>query len=340
MGNDPIPVITLPFPVRKHPMAEAIETHTRRWAHQFGLARSEAAVRTLACSRFGEFGAYAYPAVGLVEAQLAADWLGWLFIADDQLEVGNYGTTQSWREVTQAVRGVLEPSPAAAVAGPMADAPLIRALDDISHRLDQLGSPAWKKRFARHFMEAMAAAAREIDLRDRKTAPRLFEYAALRREAGGVIPCFDLIEICRPDSEVPADVHTSASFREFVATATDIVSWTNDLRSVDKEVACGIMSNIVLVLQHQGQLSREQALGAAHALIDDRIKDLLAAEHHLSGLVDDLALDAPTQEALRWYVAGVRDWIAGSNHWHSKGTDRFLGAGTEHVEDLLDPHAR
>jgi hypothetical protein len=47
-------------------------------------------------------------------------------------------------------------------------------------------------------------------------------------------------------------------------------SWINDLYSLDKEIACGIVSNLILVLQHERRLNRKQTFIAACALISDR----------------------------------------------------------------------
>ncbi|MGH3804663.1 MAG: terpene synthase family protein, partial [Pseudonocardiaceae bacterium] len=270
-------------------------------------------------------------------AELVASWFAWLFFADDQCEEGAYGSAQRWTDVTKAVRGVLEHD----VAGPLADAPLIRALADLSRRFHPLVSPAWKRRFAGHVLDTMAAALREIQLREGGIPPPLSEYVALRRDSGGVIHSFDLIEVCA-QVELPAEVYHSPIFQGIILAGADIVCWTNDLYSLDKEIACGNVSNIILVLQRERELNREQAFSATRTLIGDRVNDLLAAEQHLPALTR--RLDPAAQEAVRRCVAGVRDWIAGSNRWHADGTTRYQqpppGAAASPIGDLFDPAAR
>jgi hypothetical protein len=92
---------------------------------------------------------------------------------------------------------------------------------------------------------------------------------------------------------------------------------------LDKEIACGIVSNLILVLQHERRLNREQAFIAARTLINDRVNDLIAAEQRPPELIDTLQLDTATQTALHRYVAGIRDCIAGSNQWHAHRTRRY-----------------
>jgi len=314
------PFINLPFPARQHPESARIETSTRDWVIRFGLADGAAGKQGLVQSRFGEAAAYGYPDAPLPEAELAAGWFAWLFFIDDHHEEGAEGSAQKWTGVTEAVCGVLEQG---LPTGPLADTPLIRALADLSPRFDARASPAWKERFTRHLMGIMTGGLHDIQLRERGTPLPLAEYIPLRRDASAVLTCFDVIEICG-QTELPDQVYHSAVFQEIVLAGADLFSWINDLYSLDKEIACGIVSNLILVLQHERHLSREQAFIAARALISDRVNDLLAAEERLPELIDTLQLDTAIQAAVYRYVAGIRDCIAGSNQWHAHRTRRYL----------------
>ena len=337
MASTVTPFIALPFPARQHAEAAKIEAFTRDWAQRFHLVRSDAAAKVLALSRFGEFGAYAYPTASLPEAELVACWMAWLYFTDDQYEEGGYGSCARWTEVTEAIRGVLEPG---LPTSPLADTPLIHALTDLSLRLDPLVSSAWKNRFTKHLLNTMAGALREIQLRAGGTPPSFSEYVALRRNACSALPCFDLIEVCT-HSEIPAAAYHSAPFQEMILAGVDIVAWTNDLYSLEKEAACGIVSNIVLVLEQERELDRQQTWDMARTLINDRVNDLLAAEQRFPTVARTLQLDPSTVEAMGVCMACLRDWIAGSNHWHANGTTRYQqlvsGSQITFVEDLLDP---
>jgi hypothetical protein len=313
------PFINLPFPARQHPESARIEECTRDWVIRFRLAPSNAGKQGLLQSRFGEAAAYGYPDAPLSEAELAAGWFAWLFFVDDHHEEGTHGSAQQWTEVTEAVRGVLEQG---LPTGPLADTPLIRAFADLSHRFDARASPVWKKRFARHLRGIMAGGLRDIQLREGGTPLPLAEYIPLRRDASAVLTCFDVIEIC-VHTELPDQIYHSPVFQEIILAGADLFSWINDLYSLDKEIACGIVSNLVLVLQHERRLNREQAFIAARALINDRVNDLLVAEQRLPWLTDTLRLDTATQAAVHRYVAGIRDCIAGSNQWHAHSTRRY-----------------
>ncbi|WP_171165666.1 terpene synthase family protein [Streptomyces sp. I05A-00742] len=220
------------------PDRDAVETHTRNWARRFQLVRTDDAIRHLAECRVGEFACWCYPTARRSVVEFAADRLTWLFLADDQLEEGNYGTEAQWTSVVSAVRAVVEHGD---TTGPMGRTPLIRALADLFRRLDTLSPPGWKRRFTAHLLDAMNEALREIRWRENGVPPRLSEYVPLRRVASAVIACFDLIEIGHK-VELPADVYQSDFYQEIVHAAVDIIGWTNDLHSIDKEMACGMTS--------------------------------------------------------------------------------------------------
>jgi hypothetical protein len=152
----------------------------------------------------------------------------------------------------------------------------------------------------------------------------LTEYILLRRDSSAALTCFDVIEICA-QPKLPDQVYHSSLFQEIVLAGADLFAWINDLYSLEKEVACGIVSNLILVLQHERRLSRERAFIAARALINDRVKDLLAAEQRLPELIDALHHTA-IKAAIHRYVAGIHHCIAGSNQWHAHRTHRYTKA--------------
>lgn len=316
------PSIDLPFSARRNPESDKIEASTRDWIMRFRLGRSDTGTQgRLQRSRFGEAAAYGYPDAPLSEAQLAAHWFAWLFFIDDYHEEGSHHD-----DITEAVREVLDTG---RPAGPLAGTPLITALADLTHRFDALTSPVWQRRFTGHLMGVVMGGLRDIELRDGGIPLPLAEYIPLRRDASAVLTCFDVIEICA-QAELPDQVYHSPAVQEIILAGADLFSWINDLHSVDKEIACGIVSNLILVLQHERRLNREQAFIAARQLINDRVDNLLTAERRLPELIDTGQLDAATRDAVYRYVAGIRDCVAGSNQWHAHGTGRYHRPAAEH----------
>ncbi|WP_370949368.1 hypothetical protein AB5J62_17990 [Amycolatopsis sp. cg5] len=298
----------IPFPVKRHPDIDEIESHTLAWAARFGLVSSEEAKQRLAASRFGEYAAFTYPDAPWPEAGIAGDWLTWAFLIDDQYEDRNLVTEEDWREIVAATGDVLSGRP------PRFEAPLIAALADLTGRLYTLSSPAWRKRFTEHFTAMITGASREIRLRDTGVPPTKAEYVELRRDVGAMRVVFDTMEIC-VRTELGDESYRYPAYQEIVTAGADIVTWTNDLHSVTKEVEAGMVTNMVLVLSHHENLTLAEAADATVDLIEGRVSDLRAA---MSLLHDDRTLRC---------ARAVCDWVAGSDHWHLSRTERYGASG-------------
>lgn len=328
------PPLPLPFTPWMHPDADQIQVYAQDWARRLCLVQSESAAEGVARSQYGIFAAHTYPSAPWPEIGLAASWLTWLFLADDQYEEGSYGTKQKWDVFTESLRWVFSPESGVC---PAANSPLIQAVAELSEKLDTMASPAWKWRFAKHVLDTANAVFQEIRLREEGVPPSLSAYIALRRNSYSSLPTFDTVEVFTRN-ELPAKVYWSPAYQEIILAAADTIAWINDLYSLEKEVSCGIVTNLVLVLQYERELDKEQAIAAGRSLIIKRANELLTAQQHLPKLCRSLNLDLATQNSVRQCAAAICDWVAGSNLWHHQGTSRYhQQPGTDPVEDLLAP---
>ncbi|MFJ6370446.1 terpene synthase family protein [Streptomyces virginiae] len=312
-------LLGLPFPVRRHPGHAHMEVHLRHWADQFGLTPTSETAQHLTASRFAAMAAHAYPSAPQPRADWAADWITWLFLLDDQLEEGAHGSENRWSEVIDAVRAVLRSPQAVGAAGP----PLIRAWADLCSRVGPWATPAWKARFGAHLLESLHGALQEIRLRDQGIPPTLDEYTALGRASSASLPVFDTVEIC-VGAELPEHLYNITLYREFLHAAADVFCWSNDLCSVQKERDAGMVTNLVLVLEHHDGLLPDEALGAIRALIRRRVQDLLAAREQLHHLEPSLSLPPAQARALHQNVTALCEWLTGTLWWHTAGgTTRY-----------------
>ncbi|KOV83456.1 hypothetical protein ADL03_20470 [Nocardia sp. NRRL S-836] len=98
----------------------------------------------------------------------------------------------------------------------------------------------------------------------------------------------------------------------------DMIAWTNDLYSLNKEEAGGMVTNLILVVEHEHKLDRSRAIDEVRALIDSKVKRFLELRESLSSKQDTHAFELTTQ------VSGLCDWIAGCQQWHHNVTHRYL----------------
>jgi Terpene synthase family 2, C-terminal metal binding len=83
------------------------------------------------------------------------------------------------------------------------------------------------------------------------------------RTAGAMIPTFDLIEFVH-DLDLPVQLRVHPLYFDLVASAADVVCWTDDLVTVDKEMAHGDVHNLVIVLCVPGLHLRSAPQGTLH----------------------------------------------------------------------------
>ncbi|WP_113691966.1 terpene synthase family protein [Amycolatopsis albispora] len=306
-----------------NPHADAATAHLNRWVGEQGLIGRAAARERFDRAAFGWFAAITYPTASERDLGLVADWFAWLFLLDDQLDDGVLGRDpERTHQFLGALFGVLE-GKGADPAGPS----IVTSLADLWDRTTETASEAWRRRFVEHVVAGGLAAGWESANRVSGTIPGEADYVEKRRHTGAIYVCFDLIEIAE-HLDVPAEVYDSEPFAEAVRAACDVVGWTNDLYSLDKETALGEYHNLVTVVQHARGIGQTEAIGVVAERITRRLREYLAAE----------PLIRKRHKEIEPYLAGLRSWMRGNLDW-SASTRRYREAlhDTENPASYLEP---
>lgn len=263
-----IPELSLPFPgpVRRAD-ADVLRAGVCGWAEDRGLVGPRGRAR-LESSRLLDLG---LALTGRAEPDRAAvlmAWFLWVLLLDDRVDDGPW-----------AGDGVLEAFSSSALAvlrgeadqdGP-ADPMLVVLADDLWPRTTLLADTAWQERFAGHLERHLKAQCAMVDGRTSTRPLRLTSYVGLRRDLFGADVFFDLFEAV--DRIAPPEDPATAGLR---AAAADVISWTNDLFSVEKDLAFGERANLVLLLLREGGAGTlQEAVDQARTLIADRASDFL-----------------------------------------------------------------
>ncbi|MCA2215081.1 terpene synthase family protein [Jidongwangia harbinensis] len=317
------------FPYQVHVDVERARAHLTDWAGRTGLV-GEAARRRFEKADFGWFAAMVYPTADRTGLYLTADWFAWLFMVDDQLDDGAEGRDPDrLRTVFDGMRAVLTGAGPATAPVP-APGVAISSLVDLWGRTAPLQTPRWRRRFTGHLTECLTTAATwEAGNRRAGVVPDPATYIRKRRHTGAIYVCMDLIDVVS-SLDVPDAVYDSAPFRAALDAASDVVCWTNDVYSLEKERALGEVHNLVHVLQHHHGWDTGTALDRTCAAIADRIDEFRRAEERL------LAGRPEHAEVLARYTAGMRSWMRGNLDWSSR-TRRYRdpAAATGYLESAL-----
>lgn len=313
------------------PAADRANAHVVAWARGHGLVRSEAAERRLASVRLGDFAARVYPTATVEELLLATDWIAWLDFLDDQNDDRRTALDpQGFDGFLADVADVASTGTCRPGTGPIGD-----ALADLWTRTRDRAGGGLCRRLHLHLLEYLAGNLRQAAYRGLGDVCDLAEYGPLRRAAGGILVTFDLVEIAG-GAELPPSVYYSRTYQRLLAAAGDVVCWTNDVLTIDKEAAAGDLLNLVTVLQRAHRRTPAEALARARALIARRLDDFQRAEEDIPGLCEALRLDRTQRQGLTACVGLLRAWMRGHAEW-GISTSRYAGppADPAYLEDLI-----
>lgn len=327
----------LPAPATSRWTDEA-ESHTRGWVRSFGLVRSERAQERFDNTQAGTLAGRIYASAATKsDLLIVTDWLSWLFVLDDQLDEGGLGRDpRATEECLRPLKAVLTGEPSTC---PSSEGPTWRSAE-------------------RHL--APAGAVDAVDLADEvcRSRPRLPERVRVggsqpgnrpRTRCGGVSgapalggaiwPSLDLLEFVTHEP-LPDLLHDDLLFTELRSAAADVVCWTDDILTVEKERARGDVHNFVIVLQHANGCTDEVALARVAQYIDLRLADFSERERRVPDLLGALELPESTLHATRAHRAGLRDGMRGHLDW-GIGTIRYneveqtaAGATPSYLEQL------
>src|SRR5262249_35048966 len=121
----------------------------------------------------------------------------------------------------------------------------ISSLAELWARTAADASAAWRRRFTGHLAECLGTAGvGEVGNRVQGIVPDEDTYIEKRRHTGAIYVCMDLIDIVER-IDVPVSVYESPEFTAVLDAACNVVVWTNDVYSLQKERSVGEVHNLV-----------------------------------------------------------------------------------------------
>jgi len=335
MEHITFPNFYCPFPPEIHPQAKEIHEHTLAWATSHQLLQREAATRRFNASRFAWLAARVHPRTNFEELALTSDFFTWLFMLDDQFDDSSFGRQpERMKGIVDrllAILGIDRGENAEPLQGPVAE-----ALRELWERALPLTSPQWQQRFIYHLRDYLDAYIWETGLRARRETPGVALYIKKRQDAGAMHLALDYIDLAE-HVDLPPEIYESTLVQALLLITNNVVCWQNDIVSVEKELAHGDFSNLVLVLAKAYGRSLQEGVEMSNDMITREIKLL----ESLSELVPVTFPDY--KQDLERYLASLRAWIRGNLDW-SLESSRFSdiepsveGKEPSYLEPILLP---
>lgn len=328
MESIALPELYCPFEPEMSPYADEAYEGTLEWAHRFGLAGEDSPFRVDLGRVAGFYHPYACDPRVL---RLISDVCAWFFMRDDWLDESEVGESPqrlaAWNRRFMEVLEGDEPTGQ--------DEPLTVALWDLHKRLlSESPSTHWTRRFLRSVREHLDAALWECTNRRAGTLPDPEAYIRMRRQTGGVYIDSDLMEIADRIHLSPEVFHHPA-VRALRDASGNILCWSNDLLSLEKELRSGeVVHNLVFVVQRAYGISIEDAVARVAKMHDAEMRLFVEQEQRLP------VFGGQMDEELDRYVRALRARLGGNQYWIYEAVRYQLGAlatrpGLVEAEEVL-----
>jgi 5-epi-alpha-selinene synthase len=331
MENIFLPALYCPFPLRIYKYAEAIQEQSIEWALGFNLVKGEAAKKRLCALNFGVLAAHSYPNAAFEELKIASDWNVWLFVLDDQCQETSIAKHPEQRMVNfDRLVGILKNPDTAADQSE----PLENSLRDILQRIREKVTTTCMTRFLRSVEECLYADIWRARNWAEGIVPSLANYIKIRSLEGAVYTVVELFDMTERIN-LPLEVREHDVVKRLTRMAGNVICWANDIFSLDNDLKGGKVHNFVLVLQHEYQLTLQEAVYLAVELHNSEIRAFLDLEQHLPSFGTAVETD------LKLYVSGLHSWIHGNLDWAQMSRCYYLaqtvavGEKANYVERLL-----
>jgi 5-epi-alpha-selinene synthase len=307
-----------PFETPPSPYADKVEQWTRQWVKSFNLLPNQAAFDRFCQINYGWMGARFFPYAPFEQTALGSDWIAWLFTLDDEfdeLTVGAkpYVLSQAFEKFLAILRGQEAPT----------QTPLSLALGDLRQRtLHFAPSLEWMERFIESIEKYFNACRWEAQNRQQNQSPDLETYLRLRQDAGAQPIAVALVELMEGQALTPS-IQANSEFQALVEITLNLMGWSNDILSIEKELLAGDLHNIVLVLMAESNLSETAAFDLAIEIHNQEMQKFLDIELQLPSF-------SPEEDAIvQGYLRNLRSLIRGTLDWTT--LDAPVRYTTEHL---------
>lgn len=304
-----VPLLNCPFEAKISPFVSEIDRHTSSWLQEFNLLQSDEAYDRFRKYKFAWMTARTYPDADLDFLCTANDLNTWLFVLDDLLDHVT-PETSAYREqvyLQQVITDFVNVLRYDKCIGRETN-PVLAALSDFWNKMRQLSTVSWQCQFTLSLKATFEAAVWEAENAKQRRHPSVFQYMQMRPFFSGANLGTDMLEVAA-QTYLPVFVLQNEQFQKLVDLARRAVCWANDLFSLSKELAHGDDHNLVVVIEHEQQITLEEAIAETAAIHNREIAlfNELRTQLPSFGAHIDLSIQRHL-DALGTMVRGFMDW--------------------------------
>lgn len=297
-----------PFPSAVNKHADAAGEETLAWAEDFGLFQDERSYKIFKAGNIGSLAARFHPYSTLDDLRLLSDFYAWMFLQDDLRDESEVGYSPDLLSDTdRRSLEVLEGEVPTQFASPV-----VHAICDLRERFVSLSpGPMWMRRFTRAIRNYFEATIWEASNRARSVVPDPDSYLRMRPLTGGLAIDEELIGLSE-GARLPQWAREHRSVKRLTEASMNVVCWSNDVLSLEKELAHGDVHNLVIVLQTAEGLSLDEATGRVIEMHNSEVCDFVDLSSELPSLP---SFGEAVDENLARYISTLKARMRGNLDW-------------------------
>ncbi|MET7669971.1 terpene synthase family protein [Micromonospora luteifusca] len=295
-----------PIPSRLSPHADRVQEWLLGLLPELGLPLDDAALHRLARGAFARYAGRLYPEATEADLRVMTALFTWFFLVDDACDGPGRLTPEQIRALRNGTLALLNDGPRLRQAG--LNGPLRRLLV-LAWRQPRRRMPSrWRLRFADSVARHLDGTWREAVNKEAGHRPTVDEYVELRRATSAAEVSYSLAEFVsgRP---LPDPVYHHPLLRQIGHVGNDLLSWYNDLASLERDRATAGGHNLVLAMQDELAVPSTEAVERAAERWREsmrRFVALRAAVPSFGPALDEAVTDH--LDGVAYAVRGTIDW--------------------------------
>ncbi|KXK62851.1 terpene synthase [Micromonospora rosaria] len=306
-----------PLPSRCATQVDDVQRWSTDRLGELGLPLDAAALRRLDRARFAGYACRLYPDASVADLRVITVLFTWFFLVDDACDGPAALPPERIRALRDGTLYLLRHGPR--LPHPGVTGPLRRLLVQAWREPRRRMPYHWRVRFADAVGHHLDGVWREAVNRTEGHTPGVDEYVRLRRATSAAYVSYPLVEFVagRP---LPEPVYHHPALRRVGDLGNDLLSWYNDLASLERDRLTSGGQNLVLAVAAE----RRVPVRAAVELVAERWRAAMARFLTLRAEVPSFgpALDAAVSahlDGVAHAVRGTIDWTLESARYGKEG---------------------
>jgi hypothetical protein len=295
-----------PIPSRLPAHADRVQEWLPGLLTELGLPLDDSALRRLSRGAFARYAGRLYPEATEADLRVLTTLFTWFFLVDDACDGPHRLTPEQIRALRDGTLALLHDgtrAPQAGLTGPL------RRLLALAWREPRRRMPAhWRQRFAEAVARHLDGTWQEAVNKEAGRRPSVDEYVELRRSTSAAEVSYPLVEFVNGRT-LPDPVYHHPLLRQIARTGNDLLSWYNDMASLERDRATAGGHNLVLALEAELGIPEAEAVERAAERWREAMRRFVALRATVPSFgpaVDEAVADH--LDGVAYAVRGTIDW--------------------------------